>query len=114
MDGDSTEFLTMITSLLGLMMAMLALNYGLLYFVGSLAFIAVLEGLFIVSYIVDQGVDEDKSDTKETVNPVKSLQEQFAKGKITEEQFEKKLDRIVEAKEVADEIDDESVELLQD
>lgn len=54
----------------------------------------------------DSAVEEQKS-----VDPVTELQNQYAKGNISEEEFEKRLDKLVESQKVSDNIETEDLEL---
>jgi len=110
MDQERTVFLTVMVSLCGLMLSILSLTGGLEYFVATLGFIIIVNLMIFGSYILT-----GRSNSEETsVNPVSALQERFAQGELTEEEFEQKLDQIVETQDIADEVDDEKINLLSE
>lgn len=111
MDQEETVFLIMITNLCGLMLSMLSLAGGLEYFATSLGFIVIINFLIIGGYILTNG---SSSKEEASVNPVNALQRKFANGELTEEEFERKLDRIVETQDIAEQIDDESLNVLEE
>lgn len=57
----------------------------------------------------------NRSETQDdSVNSVNALQQKFANGELTEDEFEQKLDRIVESQDIAEQIDDESLNVLEE
>lgn len=110
MDQDGAVFLMMVVNLCGLMLSMLSLTGGLEYFIASLGFIVMINFLIMGGYVLT-----DRSSSEEaSVNPVNALQERFAEGELTEEEFERKLDQIVETQDIADQVDDQKMKLLSE
>lgn len=69
----------------------------------GVAFIALLFRAF--------GVLGDTAASVEAVDPLKTLQDRYARGEIDDEEFERRLDRLVEMEnlELADAVDDPDV-----
>lgn len=66
--------------------------------------LAVLGGLVFAAWLLVQfGVfdDEEESEPSEPESPLERLQTRYAEGKIDEEEFERRLTRILDADEVA-------------
>lgn len=118
MQEDDLVFTLLIVIGLGLMSSIASLSVGAFAFVASLGFILVTIGILSTVYLVTSDAslnivsDTDENITEETVNPVNKLQERYAEGEISEEEFEHKLDQIVDSQEIADKVDDEKVEIL--
>lgn len=52
-----------------------------------------------------ESVDTSGSDAKTGENPVKTLRDRYASGEIGDDEFERRLDRLLETEGIADEID---------
>lgn len=88
-----------------------ALNKGPLLF--GMAFLGVISLVVIYLTATTDAFTFFKSNAEEetSVDPVTELQNQYAKGNISESEFEKRLDKLVESQKVSENIDTEELEL---
>jgi uncharacterized membrane protein len=116
MDDNDFGMMVMMTFLLGGALSLATLEYSFRAFIATLGFVAFIILVLFIKYIADTSTEETllNNETQENsaVNPVKELQEQYAKGNLSEEEFEDRLDTIVETQELAEQIDDEQMDLL--
>lgn len=61
----------------------------------------------------DEFTQEQNQEQGQSVNPVTLLQKQYATGEITEDEFEAKLDTIIDSQEIAEQVNGEAEELLE-
>ncbi len=54
---------------------------------------------------VDDESDSESADEESTTDALESLRERYARGKLTDEQFERKLDRLLETETVEDAVE---------
>lgn len=120
MDASDFAFLVMVVTLFGVMVSMLALESGVIPFALSLGFVGLVISVLSVVYIVGDSssarerILQESEEQQQSVNPVNTLQEQYANGELTDEEFEEKLDKIVSSQDIADKVDDESMDVLEE
>lgn len=94
---DEPPFLLIIAFII-LMIPLVSLDYGLIAFGMSLIAITV-SGLGVLGYLY---LTRHAQSEEPTDDPVNALQREFAEGEITEQEFDKRLEKLLETQERAE------------
>lgn len=114
MDSDKDIFpLLLISFFTLLVLPMIALEYGIFAF--AIAIIAsLLLGALLFLFLYHAYYQNEEIEQEEILDPVTELQQQYAKGNLSEREFEEKLDKLIESQEQAtgeDTIESKELEL---
>lgn len=102
-DDDTAIFIPLLAFML-FMTPLLALEYSLIAFALSL-FALLIGGLGVLGYLYLTR-HASPEDNDETDDPVQTLQREYAQGNITEDEFDERLEKLLETQNRAEEVAD--------